>query len=162
MSGHALRLKAGYSPIPFISSCASLRVALERAGVKPLDDAWVKKAMEAAVYGLPPWTSSWRLQLVQKIGRKPDEWKVFSYDEYALHARVVERRNWNPEYGMPMPDEIVQRVKRIDMIVPGLKEIEVHALLRDDPYVKVVRGEESAWIGAWYGRGKRQRVFPET
>jgi len=144
---------------PFLSPCEPLRTALEIAGVCPLDDEWVKKAMEAAVLGLPPGVSDFRINLLRVIGRHEDTWEVFLYDEYVRQAAIDRRHGRAPQYGAPMPDEIVRCIRRIDMIVPGIKQIEIHALRRDDPYVRVIRGDESAWIAAWYGRGKRQRLF---
>lgn len=158
MSDYARRT-AMPSRLLLLSPELSLRASLERVRVTPLDDAWVAKAMRLAQLGFPPWVSDLRANVLRSLGRKEEEWKIFSYDEYVRQANADARLGRNPRYGAPVPPEIAERVRKIDRHVPGIKFIEVHALEREDPYVRVIRGNESAWIGGWYGRGKRQRLF---
>ncbi len=149
MSSDKQKFEAPRVELPRASYMFSLEDELVQRGVVPLNEKWVERGMLAASLGLPPDSWRWTVRRERKR-RTPDTWKVFTYKEYAdLTARLYESGK-QPEFGTPMPYELLLRVE-IAQRIPGVR-VEVHALERDDPFVWAVRDDgQRKCIGAWWG-----------
>ena len=128
----------------------SLREQIEAAGVAVPDQAIARRMMTASLLGLQAdasarrlFLSSWRLPFVEK-------WTFFSPQTYAAQAPG--------RYGAPMPPVIAERVSKVVTAIPH-NRVRIHALSKDDPWVEVVNGEESLFIGGWMRNGDYVRIL---
>lgn len=138
------------------SGVNTLAEDLRRIGVPPLSSSFVAACMERAALRLEPETKVWPLRLKRMFCR-PESWVVMSLAKYLAHGNIQARNGHLPSLGWPMPPDVLTQA-RLAETLPGTS-ISVHALVSDDPWVFVERGQEVEPIAGWYGRDKQLRVF---
>jgi hypothetical protein len=139
MSTHKLRTSGTKVATPTLS----LAETLTAAGITSFEDAKIAPMMKAVTYQIHPETPVAELEESIRNGATLfyDEWTIFDYGTYGTDTE------YQRKYGGPPPAAIVKKVGRIREVVPDA-DVVVYCV-PEDPFVRVIRGDEMCWIGAW-------------
>lgn len=130
----------------------STTTLLAEKGIRLFDAPTAQRMMLAASLGLMPDAWQWTINRAVAKNMKRHAWETFDYDYYVQSGRAG-------HYGWPVPPQVARRVDDIRRIVPTAK-IDVLALVRDDPMIRVSAFGQQHFAAGWYHRhGRTPRVY---